>query len=61
MIAVGAGYNDSMKSIQQMYMDGHATKEDYARALLAYQQCLEEIRSEQRDKAAAYDECYKYY
>ena len=58
-IAAGAGYNDSVKHIQQLYVAGHATKEDYGRALRAYQKCLEEIRSEQRDNAAAYRDNYK--
>ena len=67
MIAAGDGYNDSVK-IRQLYMDWHATKEDYTtskedytKALQAhqtYQIYLCEIGSEQRDKAAAFsDEC----
>ena len=31
MIAVGSGYNDSVKIIQQMFKDGYATKDDYAK------------------------------
>ena len=61
MIAAGVGLNNSVKSIQQLYKHGHATKEDYTSALLAYQQCLEEIKSEQRDNAAAFRDSYKYY
>ena len=61
LIAAGCGYNYSVKNIKQLYMDGHATKEDYAKALLAYQAYLEEVRSEQRDAAAAFDDQYKYY
>ena len=61
MIAVEGGDNDSVKGIQQLYMDGDATKEDYSNALQAYQTYLDEIRSEQRDNAAAYRDCYKYY
>ena len=56
LIAAGDGYNDSVKNMQQLYMDGNATKGDYAKALRAYQKYLEEIRSEQRDNAAAYEE-----
>ena len=41
-------------------MEGHATKEDYAQALRAHQAYMDEIRSDQRDKAAA-DKKYKYY
>ena len=61
MIAVGFGYNDSLKTIQQMYKDGRATKGDYAKALLAYQAYLSEIKSDQRDKAAALSDRFKYY
>ena len=50
LIGAGSGYNDSVKGIQQLYLYGHATKEDYTKALLAYQKYLDEIRSEQRDK-----------
>ena len=61
MIAAGGGENDSAKSIQQLYMDGGATKDDYTNALREYQAYLDEIRSEQRDIAAAYSDKYKYY
>ena len=62
MIAAGGGGNDSVKMIQKLYMNRHATKEDYANALRAHQKYLGEIWSEQRDKAAAFsEEEYKYY
>ena len=61
MIAVNFGDNDSLENIKQMYMDGDATKEDYAKALRAYQTYLVEIKSPQRDEAAAYRDEYKYY
>ena len=54
MIAVGSGDNDSLKMIQQLYTTGHATKDDYAKALQAYQAYLDEIKSDDRDKAAAF-------
>ena len=61
MIAVEGGHNDSLKAIQQLYINGLATKEDYAKALKAYQAYLKEIKSDDRDKAAAYTDRYKYY
>ena len=61
MIAVGFGNNESLKKIKQLYLDGDATKEDYAKALQAYQAYVEEVKSDDRDKAAEYDEMYKYY
>jgi len=61
MIAVEGGDNDSLKRIKQMYSYGHATRDDYGKALQAYQEYLVEIKSVDRDKAAAYREDYKYY
>ena len=61
MIAVGDGYSGSVKRIQQLYKSGHATRDDYSNALRAYQAYLEEVRSEQRDKAAAYNDQFKYF
>ena len=60
-IAVEDGERNSLKAIKELYMDGLATKEDYAKALRAYQAYLDEIKSEQRDEAAAVDDEYKYY
>ena len=59
-IAAGGGRNDSLNMIQQMYMKGLATKDDYAKALRVYQEYLDEIKSDQRDKAIASSERYKY-
>ena len=61
MIAVRGGDNDSLMEIQDLYSNGQATKEDYTKALRLYQAYLSEIRSSQRDKAAAADEEYRYY
>ena len=61
MISAGDGSNNSVKNIQGLYKHGHATKDDYTKALLAYQKYLDEVRSEQRDKAAAANDRYKYY
>lgn len=43
------------------YIDGVATKDDYEIALRTYRAYLDEIRSEQRDEAAASREEYRYY
>ena len=61
VIAVEGGDHESLKTIQQMYSNGYATKADYANALRAYQAYLSEIKSDDRDKAAAFDDEYKYY
>ena len=60
MIAVRAGDNDSLKKIKELYGHGHATKEDYTKALRLYQTYLGEIKSSQRDEAAAAREDYRY-
>ena len=61
MIAVRGGDTDSVKEIQRMYKDGHATKVHYANALQSYQVYLDEIKSDQRDKAAALGDGCGYY
>jgi len=61
MIAAGSGFNPSLKYIQDFYSNGQATKDDYTKALQAYQKYLSEIKSDQRDKAAAAREHYRYY
>ena len=60
MIAVGGGYTKSLERIKEMYRYGHATKEDYSKALQAYQVYLGEIKSKQRDEAAAFSDQYRY-
>ena len=61
MIAVGMGQSDSLENIKQMFMNGRATKDDYAKALRVYQVYLVDIKSPQRNEAARADEDYKYY
>jgi hypothetical protein len=59
MISAEGGHNDSLKAIQKLYTNGYATKDDYAKALQAYQAYLAEIKSAQRDAAApAYGKRY---
>ena len=61
MIAAEGGHNIALKAIQELYTNGYATKDDYATALRAYQAYLVEIKSNQRDKAAAASTNYRYY
>ena len=60
MIAVRGGDTHSVKEIQQLYMDGHVAKDQYANALRSHQAYVNEIKSDQRDKAASIDS-YTYY
>jgi len=57
MIAARCGEDDSLKMVGVGYKAGHVTKEDYATTLRAYQSCGNEMKSKQRDiAAAAHDE-----
>ena len=60
MIAVRDGSDSSLKRIKRFYMNGIATKDDYAKALRSHQAYLDEVRSDQRDAAAASDENNRY-
>ena len=53
MIAVRDGNTKALKEIKDMFMNGHATKDHYANALRSHQAYLNQIKSDQRDKAAA--------
>ena len=61
MIAVRGGHSKSLDQIKVLYSNGHATKEDYTKALQSYQAYLAEIKSDQRDKAAAAGDGNRYY
>jgi len=61
MIAIGDGRQEALAEIKKLYSNGDATKEDYTQALQAYQRYLDEIKSDQRDKAAADSEGCHYY
>jgi len=61
MIAVRSGHSESLAEIKELYSKGHVTKENYMTALQSYQAYLSEIKSAQRDKAAAADEDCRYY
>lgn len=63
ILAAGGGHEGAFNKIQQLYKHKAAvvTKDDYAKALRARQAYLDEILSDQRDEAAAYDEKFKYY
>ena len=54
IIAANLGYHDSLKALRKLYANGHASKEDYASALRAYQAATEEAKSEEREVAEAF-------
>ncbi|KAL3802752.1 hypothetical protein ACHAWO_010100 [Cyclotella atomus] len=62
---IGAEFGDpnSLKLVQLCFMNTNgefATRDQYETALRAYQQYIEEVRSESRDKAAVIGDQYKY-
>ena len=61
MIAVVGGDGDSLKRIKELFTNRDATKDDYMKALQLYQEYLGEIKSVQRDEAAAAKDEYRYY
>ena len=53
MIAARAGYEKALKKVGEGYKAGHVTKDEYATTLRAYQCSVDEMKSKQRDIAAA--------
>ena len=53
MIAAMAGYDNSLNAIRQCYLEGHATKDDFEKALRAHKHATDEMKSDHREAAAA--------
>ncbi|EJK48273.1 hypothetical protein THAOC_32947, partial [Thalassiosira oceanica] len=53
MISAKMGDEDSLNNIKAMFMEGHASKAQYAETLKGYQKALEETKSPQREEAKA--------
>ena len=51
MIAAMLGHENSLSNVKVLFMNGHATKADYAAALRGYQNAVEEMSSPDRDEA----------
>jgi len=51
VISAKVGYGDSLNCIKDMFKEGHATKAQYADALLGYRDAAEEMKSPQREEA----------
>ena len=54
MISGGGGCDDSLKEIRECFLKGYATKDDFEKSLRAHKESADEMRSEQREAAAAY-------
>jgi hypothetical protein len=59
---IGASCGDvrAVNYIKKAMTMGKATKDHYAQALRGYKQNLDDVRSDNRDRAAAYSDEYKY-
>ena len=54
MLAARAGHKQSLDWVKKGFVNGFATKNEYAITLRAYQQRHDEMKSKDRDKAEAY-------
>ena len=52
MISAGSGRDDSLTAIRKCFLNGHATKDDFEKALRAHKGAKDEMKSEQREAAA---------
>ena len=53
IIAANLGYDDSLKSVRDLYKTGHVSKEDFATALRGHKAAIDATKSPQREEAAA--------
>jgi len=53
MISANDGHASSMKSVQEGYKNGFVTKDDFAKTIRAYGNSIVEMKSDDRDRAAA--------
>ena len=53
MISAGAGDDDSLGKIREAFLHGHATKDDFEKALRAHKDANDQMRSEQREAVSA--------
>jgi hypothetical protein len=60
LIAARFGDINAVNNIKEAMADGDATRDHYAQALRGYTQYMNYVRSDQRDKAAAYSDANKY-
>jgi hypothetical protein len=54
MISANDGYDLAMKAVQEGYNSGFVTKDDYAKTTSAYGNSIDEMKSDDRDRAAAF-------
>ena len=52
MISAGAGFDESLGAIRECFLKGHATKDDFEKALRAHKEAKDEVKSDQREAVA---------
>ena len=52
-MAARAGYDESLDAVKAGFRNGVVTKDEYANTLRAYQKIQDEMKSDERDKAAS--------
>ena len=53
MMSAAAGCDNSLKAIREAFLSGHATKYEFEKALRAHKESKDEMKSDQREAAAA--------
>ena len=51
MIGANAGYDDSIKTVRNDYKAGYVTKDAIEKTIRAYGSSIDEMKSDQRDRA----------
>ena len=59
MISATLGHEESLNNVKSFFMNGLATKADYAAALRGYQNAVEEMSSPDRDEAFRHLETFE--
>ncbi len=54
IIAANLEFEDSLKSVKDLFKDGHVSKEDFAAALRGYKAAVDATKSPQREEAAVF-------
>ena len=54
ILSARAGKKDSLDKVKTGFMHGIVTKDEYANTLRAYQKIQDDMKSDDRDKAAIY-------
>ena len=54
MIAARQGHPEALKEVKELFLKGYVAKDEYANTLRANQNCVDEMKSDDRDEAGAF-------